>query len=119
MNTNSIEKINNYLFKYPYFEFEIDEFNGQDLHISGGTNLPTKIDIQIIFKNVFHLNLNKEWKSDPKVGLIELASGKEEYDYNKLYYIEQGHNLYKIIPSHTGNVSFYVAAKEVELLINI
>jgi hypothetical protein len=66
--------------------------------------------LEITFEDVYHLSVNRIWRTDTSKPVLKLVEGEEAFSLNKKYSIEQGNVLFKIIPEDI-NTAFYIAAK--------
>lgn len=103
--------ISTFIAKQPWFDFEILEMNGGDLTIIGSDDFSYHHLLEITFHDVFHMSLNREWKSDTRNAVL-LIEDEEATKLNIKFQVEQGNFVFKFVPEDF-DVPFYIVAQDV------
>ncbi len=112
---NKIKKINEYLHGNSWYDFEIAKMESTNLHIIGSTDFYYYYGIEIIFKNVFYMNCNRWWKTDPENDVFVLPTVEEKNNLIYNYQIEKGYDfMIKIIPDEDVK-PFFIAFGDLEV----
>lgn len=112
----AVELINKVVKNMPCCDFEVVEYNRNNLLIGGGYSLSYAHSLLIEFEDVFFMTLNSSWSINTDNDFILLAHPNECLKINQRYQIEQGYTLFKIVPENLDIASsFYISAKNVVL----
>ncbi len=116
----TLDNINKLVKGMPCCDFEIVEYNKNNLLIGGGYSLSYEHALLIEFEDVFYMTLNSSWSVDTNNDFILLAPFNECLKINQQYQIEQGYTLFKVVPENLdATSSFYISAKNIVLKKNI
>ncbi len=116
---NEMMKINTYLKKCLWMDFEICEMSFIKTIVAG--RIDTSIDkyaISIEFQQPYFISGLFSWKLEDAKPFIELAKQSEFIDFNKKYRIEKGNYLFKICMEDFEE-ALYIAASGIKCEIHI
>lgn len=110
-----INKINDYLSKCMWMDFEIHSFHWGELIMSGAIDLTYNDNtaIEIFFGYPHFANILFSIKTDTSKPFIELCSDEECMEFNKKYQVEHGNYIFKIYPEDFEETPMYIAAKKI------
>ncbi len=108
-----LKKINFLISKESWLDMEILEIKGGNLVIACSTDFSYGHCLEIKFIDVFHVNINAEWKTDTSKAVLHMANDEECLAVNQNYQIEQGNILFKITAEDL-QVPFYISAKNLD-----
>ena len=107
-----IDDINKTVTKYLFLEFSVVSYNNGELIIGGSEDFCYYHNFEIIFKNVFTINGNLEWKVNAQNMAVEiLKESTEAIELNKKYRVEQGYTIFKFTSEE--NLNIYVIAEDI------
>jgi len=104
---------NQMISKQPWFDMEIIGFDRGKLIIAGSIDFSYGHIMEVIFEDVFHATVNREWKTNTSTETLHIVDNLESSEINLLFQIEQGYTLFKIIFEDLS-VPFYISAKNVD-----
>ncbi len=108
---NEIFKINEYLKKCLWMDFEVCQTSFIQAEIAGRKDSSiNKYAISIIFEQPYFIQGPLFWSLDNDKNFINLASEQEFTEINTKYQIEEGYYLFKIIMEDFEGNAFYIAA---------
>ena len=108
-----VDLLNSLISKELWYDFEVVELKDGDFKIIGSTDFSTHHSLEIIFIDVYHLNINHSWRTDTSNPVLFILASDEAEKYNLKFEIIKGFEVFKIIVEDF-NRSFYIAAKEIE-----
>ena len=108
-----IEKINNYLKKCLWMDFELSYSSGKEVTISGSIDMSqNNYAVDVCFEEPFYISSLFFWHTDTQNIFIELITGSEElYKINTKYNIEEGNYIFKIYPENYDSFIYIIAKK--------
>lgn len=123
MNSDEVleemNKINNYLNKCLWMDFELCKLNFVKTVISGKVDISlNEYAIDIEFEYPYCVLSPFFWKTDTTKPFIELASKDEFIELNRRYMIEEGNYVFKIYMEDFNDSAIYIAAKKIKCIIN-
>lgn len=95
---NVVEKLNSFIQKGLWLDFEVCQNSKNKLTLHGGIDLLYSHDIEIRFEDVFFVSLPMEWKTDTKSTVVQLLEGEDAKAVNIRFKVEQGYHIFKFTP---------------------
>lgn len=122
MNTEAINaeilKINNYLKKCLWMDFEFSRMDGGNIVVAG--RIDTSYDefaINIEFGTPFYINSLLSWHLDNSKPFIELVVKDEKQKLVDTYQIEQGNLIFRISAEDFETAPIVIASKSLKVEI--
>ena len=119
MNTEEINaeilKINNYLKKCLWMDFEFASMDGGDIVVAG--RIDTSYDefaINIEFGTPFYISSLLSWHLDDSKPFIELVAEDEKQKIDDKYQVEQGNYIFKINAENFEIAPIVIASKSLK-----
>lgn len=113
-----LEKINDYLSKCLWMDFEICQLNGGKIVVAGRIDTSyNNFSIEMEFEQPYCISSILNWSVDTSKQFIELASDDEVIEMSRKYRIEQGNYVFKIYMEDFESSAIYIAAKKVKCII--
>jgi len=113
-NKSIVKLIDEYIRQNAWFDFHLWKFDGENLVISGSTDLIYYHNLEIIFSDVFFASIFfKDWQSDTQKSVIEIPDVDLNKKLNIKFDIEKGYQIF-IIRTENYKTDIYVAAKEID-----
>lgn len=113
-------KINNYLDKCLWMEFECTRMNDGKILISGRSDISSdEFAIDIEFEEPYYVASLLSWQLDDSRCFIELLNGDDEIAVNDKYQVEQGNLLFKINAEDFREAPIFIAAQNIKCSILI
>lgn len=119
MNTDEINteilKINNYLKKCLWMDFEFAKMDGGDIVVA--VRIDTSYDefsINIEFGEPFYISSLLSWHLDDSKPFIELVDGDEKQIIDDKYQVEQGNYVFKINAEDFETAPIIIASKSIK-----
>ncbi|WP_321388362.1 hypothetical protein [uncultured Enterococcus sp.] len=117
---NEVLKINNYLDKCLWMEFECTRMNEGKILISGRIDISSsEFAIDIEFENPYYVASLMSWQLDDSRSFIELLSGDDEMAANDKYQVEKGNLLFKVNAEDFNEAPIFIAAQNIKCSILI
>jgi len=112
---NEIDKINTYLSKCLWMDFEFCQINASQVVMAGAIDQSYgKYDINIIFEQPHFVSSLFLWRTDTSSKpIVRLVSDEEECEFNTKYQVELGNYIFKINVEGFENPPIFIAAKKV------
>jgi hypothetical protein len=107
----TLDKINDFLKKHQWCDFEIIDLKG-NIRIGGKTGFADEYNILITFTEVFFMQILYEWKTDTKVKSFVIPDIEEQRTININFGIEEGHQLFKILAEDI-DAPMYISSKNI------
>lgn len=117
MVDDKLKKINEFISNELWFDFQLANFDGYTLSITGGIDLSHNWMIEIIFKDVSFCLLKNEWKKHDKEPPLDILEGKKAFAFNQKYHIEIGNTLFMMNHEDLdkdGANAYIIAAKNLD-----
>lgn len=115
---STVNKINDFLQKSLWFDFEIMSYSGNDLKIMASIDISDEHNIEIFFYDVFFISLPMEWKTDTSEPPMSVVTGEESYPLIKQFQLEEGYTIFKFTPEYLPEDSgCYIAARSIDFAI--
>ena len=109
-----IKKINDYLIKCLWMDFEFCQMNGFQIVMAGSIDQSySKNAINIEFEHPNYVSSLFSWQTDTSKPFIELANNEEALDINEKFNIEHGNYIFKIYTESFKPVPMFIAAKKI------
>ncbi|MGC6767120.1 hypothetical protein [Enterococcus sp. LJL51] len=113
--TNELLKINNYLKKCLWMDFEFAHMDGGKLVVAGRIDTSyNDFAINIEFGTPFFVSSLLSWHLDDATPFIELIEGDALGQLNEKYHIEQGNYLFKINAEGFDSAPIIIASKSLK-----
>ncbi|MCG0685635.1 hypothetical protein ACSX7Y_16350 [Lactiplantibacillus plantarum subsp. plantarum] len=115
---SEILKVNNYLKKCLWMDFEFASVDGGDIVVAG--RIDTSYDefaINIDFGKTYYLSSLLYWNLNNSKPLIELAAGKEMWEIIDKYQVEGGNYIFKINAEDFDTAPIIIASKGLKVEI--
>lgn len=111
---DKVSKINSFIAKERWFDWEARMMNGPDLIITGSTDFTYYHLIEIRFVDTIYMNMQLEWHIDTATPFLQLTQdiGIQGQNGKNIYFIDP-YIHFKISPSDFP-IPFYIVAKDVE-----
>ena len=93
-----MEKVNRFLSRQLWMDFEIIEYSKQSMKIIGSIDISALPVMELIFEDVFFASTVFNWATDTRKTVISLLEGKDAKAVNMNYRVEQGYHIIKIAP---------------------
>lgn len=111
---NEVSKINEYLEKCLWMDFECARMNGGTILISGRVDISSdEFAIDIEFESPYYVASLLSWELDDSRCFIELLSIDEEVAANTKYQVERGNWLFKINAENFEEAPIFIAAQNI------
>jgi hypothetical protein len=112
---NKLQEINNYLSSNAWYDFMVHKIDSNNnLHIIGSTDLCYYYGIEVVFHNIFYMNCNFHWNTDPQKDVFVLPTEEEKNRLIYNYQIPKGYDiLVKIVSEDTE--PFYIASNDISV----
>ncbi|TGK61518.1 hypothetical protein EHQ27_05930 [Leptospira wolffii] len=112
---NLVKNINTEIRKFPWMDFEVNQYSNSVLEVKGGIDLLAKPNIVISFLDVFSVSMPFSWQTETKKDVFLLLEGLEEREMNLHFKVEQGNYWFKFIPErYQEGFGCYIVARNVE-----
>lgn len=115
---SEILKVNNYLKKCLWMDFEFASVDGGDIVVAG--RIDTSYDefaINIDFGKTYYLSSLLYWNLNNSKPFIELAAGKEMWEIIDKYQVEGGNYIFKINAEDFDTAPTIIASKGLKVEI--
>ena len=115
---SEILKVNNYLKKCLWMDFEFASVDGGDIVVAG--RIDTSYDefvINIDFGKTYYLSSLLYWNLNNSKPFIELAAGKEMWEIIDKYQVEGGNYIFKINAEDFDTAPIIIASKGLKVEI--
>jgi len=117
---NVVEKINNYLSRKHWMDFEVTQYTNYKLLITGSIDpSSTSSEIKIEFEGVYFASLLFDWKTNTSDLVVELV---EEYKVDEViskFRIEKGTYIFKFYAEdYPSDFGCFIGAKSISCAIN-
>lgn len=113
---NEILKINTYLKKQLWMDFEIYKSNAGEMILSGFLDEMESDKLKIIFHRPYMIICTMCFTFEGGNRFVDLLEGEKAREINKKYGVTQGNNIFKIINTNI-NSDMYVIAEGIEVKI--
>lgn len=109
-----IERINLFLQKQLWFDFEVSQYERQSLIVVGSIDQSAPHNIEVCFENISFISLPMEWRTDTSRRILTLLEGEEAYKLNGKFQVEIGHHIFQFFPEgYPNDFGCLVAAKKI------
>ena len=109
-----IEKVNDYIAKCSWMDFELTCLNGFQVVMAGCIDQSyNKYSICIEFEQPNYVSSVLSWQTDTTKPYIELANNEETIDIVDKYNIENGNYIFKAYAENYKTVPIFIAAKKI------
>ncbi len=109
-----LEKINEFLGKCLWMDFEFCKMNSSQVIIAGTIDQSySEYAIDIKFEQPYFISSLFVWSVDTSKPFIKLASEKEEVELIAKYNIEEGNYIFKINVEDREDSPIFIAAKKI------
>ena len=109
-----IKKINDYLARCSWMDFEFCQMNGFKIVMAGSIDQSySKYAINIEFEHPNYVSSLFSWQADTSKTFIALANNEEAVDISGKFNIEHGNYIFKIYAESFKPVPMFIAAKKI------
>ncbi|WP_236671985.1 hypothetical protein [Enterococcus sp. BWB1-3] len=109
---NEILKINDYLKKCLWMDFEFARMDGGNIEIAGRIDTSYyDFAISIEFEMPFYISSLLNWHLDDSKIFIELLEGNEMWDIINRYHVEKGNYIFRVNAQHFETAPIIIASK--------
>lgn len=116
MIKEKIERINDYLKKELWMDFELYGTSFLEVDLSGKIDEQDDEKIKIVFKEPYMISCILLFTYEGDGDFIEILTGEEAYKINKQYGVTQGNYIFELKNTQVeGNM--YIIAKDIEVEI--
>lgn len=116
MYTDEVKKLNNYLKKQLWMDFELDNIDPGTVVLFGYWDELGETKIEIKFKEPHMISCNLLLKYEGKKDFIEIVEGEEARQINMKYGVIIGNNIFRIAGADI-EADMFIVAKEIEVCI--
>lgn len=110
-----IQKINNYLAKCLWMDFEFAQINYNNIVAAGRIDTSyNDFAINIDFGMPFYMSTVLSWHLDDSKPFIELVTGEEERDFIEKYQVELGNYIFKINAEDFDTAPIFIASHRIK-----
>jgi hypothetical protein len=111
---NEINKINNYLSKCLWMDFEFCRMNASQVIMSGSIDQSyAEYAINICFEQPHFISSLFLWQTDTSKPFIQLVTYEDENELNAKYQVEQGNYIFKVNVENFESPPIFIAAKKI------
>ena len=114
MEFDIIDRINEYLEKCLWMDFELCNMNGGQIDLYGFLDEAGEDKIKIIFKQPYMVICVFSFTYEGNGTFISLVTGEEAYEINKKYGVIQGNQIFRLTNTNI-NSDMYIIARELEV----
>lgn len=112
----SINRLNKYIQRELWFDFELMQYEAGTLRMIGGIDLSSRgsenVDIQ--FTQVFFASLPAEWMTDTSTPPVRLLTAGEAFGVKRVFGIDQECHIFRFNPEYyPEDFGCLVGAKEI------
>lgn len=112
---NKIREINSSVRKQLWMDFEINQFDGNDLIVGGAISLSySKYFITIIFEQVEFMQVRYMWNTNTERDFLKLADSLDHCNYN--YFSQPDSKVFEFLSEDFGNM--YIVATDIQFDFN-
>lgn len=112
--SNELAKINHYLEKCLWMDFEFAKMNTSDIIVAGRKDISYSIfSIDINFGRPYYLSSLFSWHFDDSKQFIELVAGEEMWKIIDKYQVEKGNYIFKINAEGFETAPIIIASKSI------
>jgi hypothetical protein len=94
----TIARINDYLQKQLWFDFEVLLYQQGRLVVAGSIDTTVHHNIEIWFKDIAFVSLPMNWKTDTSTPPLSLLEGESAVRTNIRFQVEHGHHIFRFSP---------------------
>lgn len=116
MNSDTITQINNYMKKFPWMDFEMCRFGGDNLQLFGCIDELGRDKVIIEFDMPYMVCSTLSFTYEGDGEFISIVDGEKAYSINTSYGITQGNTLYEIRGTNIPH-SMFIAANNVSFTV--
>lgn len=116
MIEETITRINEYLTKELWMDFELFETESLDVALSGKIDDCGDEKIRIIFKEPYMTSCTYYFTYEGGGNFIEILTGEDAYTINRQYGVTQGNQIFKFNNTQVEGL-MYIIAKDIEVNI--
>ena len=113
MINETIERINEYLKKELWMDFELFGTSFLEVALSGKIDESGDEKISIVFKEPYMISCASLFTYEGRGNFIEILVGEEAYEINKQYGVTQGNYIFKFNNTQVDGL-MYIIAKDIE-----
>lgn len=113
-----VDELNNLLSEKPWFDFQVKKYSDYELVIHGGISLYQRVDLIIIFTDVFFMSIPTGWQTDTSDLVLHVREPQDER-YSDPKFRESNHHLiFEFTPEDYPNLLCEVRAKTITYRFN-
>ena len=113
-----VEKINNYIAKCMWMDFEFCRMNGYQVVMAGSIDQSyNEYAIKIDFEQPHFVSSLFSWHADTSKPFIHLLTNKEETEAAKKYGVEMGNYIFKVNTEGFEKTPILISAKKITCVI--
>lgn len=83
---------------FPWLDFELAEYRGNVLTVSGSVDTSVEHDIEISFTDLAFVSLPLAWRTDTSAPVFTMVRGSEVVVINQTFRVEQGMHIFQFMP---------------------
>jgi hypothetical protein len=115
-----IQKINSYLSKCLWMDFEFCRMDAGQVVLSGSIDQSyNRYAIDIEFEQPHFVSSLFSWRTDTSKPFIQFVTEDEKFEMNTKYQVELGNYIFKINVEHFEKPPIFIAAKKIACKILI
>jgi hypothetical protein len=109
-----VDRINQHVCQQPWCDFEVKEYRGTKLVVTGSLDLSAAHIFEVWFEGVFFVSMPMEWKTDTSRPTLALMVGEGAASVNRRFRVERGHHIFRFTPEdYPEDFGCLVGAREI------
>jgi hypothetical protein len=109
-----VDNINQYVGRLPWCDFEVLEYRGTRLVVTGSLDVSAAHTFEVWFDGVFFVSLPTEWRTDTSRPPLALMVGEGAAAVNRRFRVERGHHIFRFTPEdYPEDFGCLVGAREI------
>lgn len=105
----AIDQANKYINGVGWFDFSVNDYNGQDLSIIGSIDLSYYYQMEVIFEGATYFNISSSWNTSPSEETVFTLGDCEDFKEVNQYAVNGGYSVVVKIKSEDNDKHFLVA----------
>jgi hypothetical protein len=109
-----VDNINQHVCQQPWCDFEVKEYRGTKLVVTGSLDVSAAHMFEVWFEGVFFVSMPMEWKTDTSRPPLALLVGEDAAAVNRRFCVERGHHIFRFTPEdYPDDFGCLVGAREI------